>query len=285
MDVSTADGIKITSHEFHDTFVAQNKAVLLKGLLSDWPAMKLWTPAYFQKRWYNISVPIKHGNVSKGEGGICTMGSYVESLSNKTIAPAYMHDIPIFNIIPELKEDIGDFPTKLFPEWYRNDILRFVQFFFCGQNGYTPLHFDTLCTHNLFFQIYGEKEFHLIHKDHKSHLDMSGWRWSKLDLNDPNIRSELYKKGIHVSTTRVIPGDILFIPSQTFHQVNAINSSISFNIDWHTRNSLGRGLASIFNGAPLKNFYYNFLLALGLFFGAPSKYIFPKYKSYLNYIS
>jgi hypothetical protein len=54
-------------------------------------------------------------------------------------------------------------------------------------------------------------------------------------------------------------GDILFMQPETLHHVETLEYSILFNIDWHSKKSVTKGLFSIFMGAPRKNIYYNFL--------------------------
>jgi hypothetical protein len=154
-----------------------------------------------------------------------------------------------------------------------------------GNHSLTPLHFDTLYTHNLFFQIVGRKKFLLIPGKQKKFCYIYNWRWSPVDPVSPDYAAyPLFEKAACMEVI-LEPGDVLYIPPGMLHQVHGLSFSISFNIDWHTGRSVTQGLFSFLRGAPGTNIYYNFLIALGLFFRIPSKYILPYYKSYLNYIS
>jgi hypothetical protein len=149
----------------------------------------------------------------------------------------------------------------------------------------TPLHFDTLCTHNLFFQVVGKKKFILIPSSFRDNCYVYNWRWAK--VNPQKIDDDTFPLFNDVEIIEVIvgPGDLLYIPPGMLHQVHGLSRSVSFNIDWHTKKSARHGVLSFFKGAPAKNAFYNSLIFSGLSLNIPSKYIFPFYKSYLNYVS
>ncbi|MCX7899776.1 MAG: cupin-like domain-containing protein, partial [Methylocystis sp.] len=77
----------------------------------------------------------------------------------------------------------------------------------------------------------------------------------------------------------------LYMPPGTLHHVRSLEASLSFNVDWHTKRSALHGIAAALRGMPLKNVYYNALVAFGLYTGTPVRRVFPYYKSYLSYVS
>jgi hypothetical protein len=238
-------------------------------------------------------VPVKKGDVSKGSTVTMRLADYAQHLINDSEhgrrkelhERLYLHDIPIFHLRPELKAFVEPFPVQYLPGWYHSRWWQFAQFFMSGEGSVTPLHFDTLCTHNLFVQVYGEKKFILISPDQKGKCALHSWRWSGVDPSLPDTRQRNGSLPIETAEVVVGPGDMLYIPSETLHQVHTLTPSISFNIDWHTPASAMTGLGSVFRGAPLKNGYYNFLVSLGLICKVPPQIILRFYKSYLNYIS
>ena len=195
------------------------------------------------------------------------------------------NDVPLFYYIPELIEEVNPFPKELIPDWYSQNWANYVQFFIGPKDSVTPLHFDTLGTHNLFFQVGGEKEFTLIPPEQKKFCYMNSWRWSKLDPSKPDLGKFPLSKKITSTSVKVEGGDVLYIPPYTLHHVRSLSDSISFNIDWHTSASAKKGVLSIFKGAPFKNGYYNLMLYVGLGLGIPEKYIYPRLKSYMSYVS
>jgi len=284
----------ISREEFYHSFVRKEQPVVIKGVACKWAATEKWDLRYFSEVGKDLDVNVKKGNVARGHRDTVKLDEYCRLLQQYWDAPGringsaplpYLHDIPIFHLLPALTKDIDSFPLKYLPEWYWNKWWNYIQFFMGGSNSLTPLHFDTLYTHNLFFQITGKKKFLLIPGRQGKFCYLYNWRWSPVDPDKPDYSAyPLFRKAACMQVV-LEPGDVLYIPPGMLHQVHGLSFSISFNIDWHTTTSVTKGLFSFLRGAPAANIYYNFLIALGLFFKIPSKYILPYYKSYLNYIS
>lgn len=285
----------ISGRDFHERFVKTNTPVLIRKMTQDWNALHAWHDAdYFQSIENGVKLATKVGDVSKGQREMVLLSDYVRQLQDyearlargeKVRRPAYLHDVPIFNLIPGLIKDIAPFPTELLPEWYHENSHNYIQFFMGATGSLTPLHFDTLCTHNLFFQVAGRKRFLLIPPDQKEKCYMEGWRWARFNPNKPDYEKFPLAEGVDIMEVELGPGEILFMPSGTLHQVHGLSYSVSFNIDWHTAKTARKGVMSVFRGAPRQNGYYNMLILAGLALKVPPRVIFPRYKSYLNYVS
>ena len=284
----------ISRKEFYEEFVNKNKPVLIKNQTRNWPARDLWSPDYFKNPEWNLNMATKSGDVSKGNRESVKLSSYIDNLmayeeakkaGENPTKPAYLHDVPLFNLLPDLIKDIEPFPVELFPKWYWENYQNYIQFFMGGSDSVTPLHFDTLRTHNMFFQMVGSKKFILIEAKQKDLCYVEGWRWSKLDASKPDYSKFPNANKLSIQEVIVEAGDILYMPPGMLHQVHGLSFSISFNIDWHTSKSAASGVLSKFKGAPWKNMYYNWLVFMGVTLRIPSKYLFPYYKSYLNYVS
>lgn len=284
---------KISRKDFYNEFVGPQQPVLIKGMTEGWDALN-WNGEYFRKQESGIQLNIKTGNVSEGLRKSMTLSEYIgllETFEEELAAgespdnPGYLHDVPFFNLYPEFLSDIEPFPVELFPKWYWNNWQNYIQFFMGRTGSLTPLHFDTLYTNNLFFQVVGTKRFLLIPANQKELCYISGWRWAKFNPDQPDFEKFPLAKSIKMMDVIVDAGDILYMPSGMLHQVHGMSQSISFNIDWHTTNTARKGIISGLEGAPKQNVYYNFILFLGLALGIPSKLLFPYYKSYLNYVS
>lgn len=283
----------ISRDTFYKEYVNKEKPVLIKSLTKNWSALD-WSGEYFKQNEGRVKLAVKTGDVSEGKRESMLLSNYIELLKNyeeelnqgnNPSNPGYLHDIPFFHIFPKFKKDIEPFPVHLFPKWYWHNWHNYIQFFMGATGSLTPLHFDTLGTNNLFFQVVGSKRFILVPASQKDLCYIEGWRWAKFDPSNPDYDKFPKAKNADIMEVIVGPGDILFIPSGTLHQVHGLSHSISFNIDWHTAKSATKGIMTLFEGAPKKNVYYNFLAFLGLSLKVPSKYIFPYYKSYLNYVS
>ena len=279
----------VVSEEVPNKVLANNQAVLLKDGIKHWPAISKWNVDYFEKICPDIEVVIKYFENKEVRFQKSSMAEYAvqfrayknSEIGSKSIP--YCHDIPIFLKSEALLNDIEQFPGELLPEFYREKWWYFVQFFASPAGAITPLHFDTLRTNNLFFQIKGTKRFTLIPWQQKKHCLRKGWRWFDYD---PTL-SENGNDNQHIEATsvEVSSGDILIMPAGMLHHVQSLDDCISFNIDYHNKVSVLKSFLYIFDNIPAENLRYNWLCLKGLFFGMSHDKFYPRYQSYLNYIS
>ena len=275
--------------EFHSDYVARGKPVLI-ARHERWKADLTWSPDYFAQIAPNLSVPVKEYRTSGIHQSLWTFTAYADFLrategemhSRDTVLP-YCHDIPIFTLVPEVLADVSPFPAEYLPAYYRPEWWRYVQFFMGPSHSLTPLHFDTLLTHNLFFQIYGTKRFTIYPRSDARYCSRRGWRWFDFDPEHPDY--ERLPQSRHATPHEVLvgPGDILYLPPGTLHHVRSLGTSISFNIDFHTRSSAVKSLLGPLRGMPRESLYYNALMTLGVF-GAPEPWVYRHYKPYLGYV-
>ncbi len=291
MNIHVVD--RISRPAFYAEHVKKGKPVLIKGMMKDWQALN-WSKAYFKEVGTTMKVPVKTGDISSGKKETFLLSEYISRIEayeqrlheNKNApAPGYLHDYPFFYVHNQFAADIEPFPKELFPAWYHKNFQNYIQFFVGATGSCTPLHFDTLCTHNLFFQVVGKKKFFLIPQTHKEACGMKSWRWATFNPLEPDYAAFPAAKDVSVYEVTVDAGDILYIPSGMLHQVHGLSFSVSFNIDWHTPRSVVKGMSGIFKGAPKQNLYYNWLIFLGVVCKVPPRNIFNYYKSYLNYVS
>jgi hypothetical protein len=285
---------QISEEEFIDKHLHAGKPVLISGFCVDWKACCRWSPDYFRTLAPTLRVPVKSYRDDGIDVAQWTLSDYADFLieteqtytevTSSDVLP-YCHDIPLFAMVDSLVDDCEPFPVQFLPTWYRNNWGKYAQFFLGPANSLTPLHFDTLLTHNLFFQIKGRKRFTLYSADQMAFCGRRGWRWFDVDPEKPDLnRFPEYKQARPVEVI-VEPGDILYIPPGTLHHVRGLETSVSFNIDFHTKSSALRALAASVRGMPSKCIYYNLLTALGVVCGVPDSIIFKFYQPYLSYVS
>lgn len=289
--VDRIDGI--TRQDFYGDYVAKGRPVVIRGMMSQWRALD-WGVDYFRQHTSSVPLAVKKGNVAEGRRERVTLAGYTEALEayeaglqggEPVEMPGYLHDVPLFRFFPDLVQDVRPFPLDLFPSWYRDNWPEYTQYFMGPTGSVTPLHFDTLLTNNLFFHLAGRKQFTLIPADQRKDCYTYGWRWARFDPTSPDYREFPQSTATTPVTVVLEPGEMLYMPPGTLHHVRNLSMTISFNIDWHTPGSALSGLASVLQGAPLKNGYYNALSFAGVGMGIPSRYVFPFYKSYLTYVS
>jgi hypothetical protein len=199
--------------------------------------------------------------------------------------PPYLHDSPILRSAPALKPVLGDFPKDYLPEWYRPDWWQFALFFIGTTNGTTPMHIDSCETNNLFFQVSGKKKWTIVPDSGRMEAFRINWHWSNVNVEVPTDEQRRLLESLDVREAEIGPGDILYMPPRTWHQVRVVEPGISFNIDWHTRSSATTSLRSVLRGSPVRNaLAYNLPLYLGLTFGIPARHLMPWLELHLAYV-
>lgn len=271
------------------------RPVLLRGGCAGWRACQRWSPEYFDRVAGSLTVPVKTLTKDDIKVSSWRLAEYVRFIMEESPGDAgrlsdagaipYCHDIPLLGLVESLAEDCQPFPTSFLSPSYRGHWWRYSQFFMGPAGTVTPLHFDSLLSHNLFFQIYGAKQFTILPPEQASYCGRRGWRWFDIDPEQPDYaRFPRYELATPAVIT-VNSGDMLYMPPGTLHHVRSLSPSISFNIDWHTERSVLHALAQSFKGMPRKVIYYNAITALAVVTKMPEAITFPLYRPYLSYVS
>ncbi|NQY64428.1 MAG: cupin-like domain-containing protein [Alteromonadaceae bacterium] len=278
--------------EFKKNFL-NKKTVVYRNQIESWPAVKKWTPAYFSRTCPDVPIVAKTFEDSEVIVRHMTMKGYVDLIdafqaehgeASEKIGP-YCHDVPIFTLAKQLENDIGKLPLEILPDWYAKNWSRYVQFFMSPKGSVTPLHFDTLLTNNIFFQIKGKKRFTIISNKDGKYCNRRNWRWFNVDPENSDFHQYPEYKKADVDTVQVNAGDMIYMPPGELHHVRSLDDCISFNIDFHTISSAVKSFNSIVKGMPKINIYYNYLSLKALLNIGKGEKIFERYRGYLNYVS
>jgi len=283
----------LTPAEFHAVY-AGRRPVVVRGGVAGMPAVSTWSAGHLGEVAPDVRVRVKVGTISDGHTDEVRLADYARQLAEweARIAesddpgepPGYLHDVPLLSMIPALRHDLEPFPVGFFPPFFRDRWWEFTQFFVGPSRALTPLHFDTLLTHNLFFQLHGTKRFVMVPDAERDKCYTYDWRWAAVDPDTPDLGQHPAFRDATVLTCDVHAGDLFYMPPGTLHKVTSLAPSISFNIDWHDRTSALRGITAIRHGMPLRNLRYNVLFALGVA-GVPRSLVLPGLRSYYSYIS
>lgn len=280
--------------EFRAEYVGR-RPVVIRGGIAGMPAVSTWSADHLGAIAPDQRVRLKVGTVSAGHTDIVRLADYTSQLTawearlaesdDPGEPPGYLHDVPLLSMIPALRRDLEHFPVEYFPPFFRDEWWSFTQFFVGPSRALTPLHFDTLLTHNLFFQVHGSKRFVMVADAERDKCYTYNWRWAAVDPDAPDLERHPRFRDATVLTCDVQAGDIFYMPPGTLHKVTSLSQSISFNIDWHDRASALRGIAAVRHGMPPRNLRYNLLFALGVVAGLPRGLVLPGLHSYYSYIS
>ncbi|WP_245316744.1 cupin-like domain-containing protein [Bradyrhizobium manausense] len=283
----------ISERDFAENYVDPTRPVLLGGGCSDWAACKRWSPDYFDQVAGYLAVKVKTLESGRIEVSTWRLADYARFLIEQAPGAGppsgaelpYCHDIPLLGMVQSLAEDCQPFPAAFLSPSYRQHWWRYSQFFMGPVGTVTPLHFDSLLSHNLFFQIYGAKRFTIIPPSQVVFCARRGWRWFDVDPEQPDYVSFPQYRQVTPVVVNVSAGDVLYMPPGTLHHVRSLSTSISFNIDWHTERSVLDALAQSSNGMPTEVVHYNAVAALAVIAKIPEAITFPLYQPYLSYVN
>lgn len=290
MKVKLLNDLK-SGNELFQCYVKNNIPVLVKGYAKNWAAFKKWEVRYFKNKYGGDIITTKNfrdkDNIQLER---LSLAEYIESIerfeiNNQETRPNYWHDVPIFQAYSDLVDDVLGFDITLLPKFYQREWYKYVQFFMSPDGSVTSLHFDTLRTHNLFFQLKGTKKWIILPPKDMKYCNVRDWRWFDVDPEYPDMDMYPQYQNASAETVIVEPGDLFYIPPGTLHKVSSVGTCISFNVDFHTIASVLDSFRYIHRGMPRKVAYYNSIILMALVGRIPSKVIFPFYKSYLNYVS
>ncbi|BBU62180.1 hypothetical protein MSC49_21150 [Methylosinus sp. C49] len=284
----------LSPKDFMNSYVRPGRPVVVRGALNACPAATDWTLDYLRrtagediaslKRWTGGGIRVERMPLSDY---LDATERYEEAkrAGRAQEPPAYLHDVPLTSLFRRADRDLAPFPCDFFPAWYGPRWTAFAQMFLGPSSSITPLHFDCLLTHNLFFQIWGRKRFTLLPHRELKRCYPYNWRWCKVDVEKPDHGLYPLYRDAARAVVVVGPGDLLYMPPGTLHHVRSLDCALSFNVDWHTKRSAVSGVLALARGMPIKNVYYNALLAFGMWANVPVPRVLPYYKAYLNYVS
>ncbi len=223
---------RISKQEFLERYYATNTPVILTGMMQDWPAMSSWCPQYFKDNYGSVEVEIQTERNADPEYEInanhhkkkVSLSEYVDMVVNGGETNDYYLVANNANLErEELKSLLKD---MVFPEFLDyNDIQQRVFFWFGPAGTVTPLHHDPL---NLMMaHVVGRKRWRLISPNYTPLLYNHIGVFSKVDLEKPDYEKYPLFKQARMMETVLEPGEIIFIPVGWWHQVKALDVSLS----------------------------------------------------------
>lgn len=230
----------VSAHEFFESYYASQRPVILTDVADKWPALELWArPEYFAERFGDTELSVCMGREGDPhcdrhfEKYLRTMtmrayAAWVASvgetndgylISNNRLLENEAFDALLADIIP--------------PEAYV-DPLRFrtfMSFWFGPKGTFTPLHHDG--NNILFCQVAGRKEFFLV----------SPWETELIHRAEGYYAHKTVPFGMvgegprppddafSWPAERIVlhPGEALFLPVGWWHQVRALDLSVSIS--------------------------------------------------------
>jgi hypothetical protein len=217
-----------SADELFEKYLCTSTPVLLTGLMTDWPALARWSPAYFKERLGDAPIVVTSGRASDPDYDrnyaqhleTTTLGRFADRVaaageSNDFYMVSNNRNLEASSLRPLLDDVV--IPTDyLDPDPER--LPGCVSLWFGPAGTSTPLHHDT--TSVLFCQIVGRKRFRMIAPQETSLLAGARDYYASIDDARP---------GASIKEVIVSPGEALLLPVGWWHEVVALDASISLS--------------------------------------------------------
>jgi hypothetical protein len=230
----------LTQEEFLERYVIPRRPVVLENAISDWPAMRKWTPEFWSQQYGGREVEID------GTRRLLKEVIQLALQAGGKTPPPYYRNIRLGHEYPELTGDILPYPRVCQPNWFHSAIFRPLRGSLMGYGQYELfiggagrsfpyLHFDVPGAHTFIHQLHGRKLLVLFPPDNTPYLypkegkDFNVSRIPNVD-NVPPDEFPLFSKATRIDA-EVRPGDTLFMPFGWWHTARMLSFSISLGID------------------------------------------------------
>ncbi|VDK83118.1 unnamed protein product [Litomosoides sigmodontis] len=220
--------------------IENQKPVVIRGLVNQWPAFAKWNFSYFNESIGHRTVPIEIGSNyadSDWKQTLMTFHDFIEKFieCEDSDNPGYLAQHRLFDQIPELLDDIIIPDYCAFGEEGIDNVDMNV---WIGPAGtVSPLHFDP--KNNIFCQVVGRKFLRLVSAAETEAVyprkDGFLTNTSQLDMRYPDITKFPRFREAHVFECVLYAGECLFIPAGFWHYVLALDPSISVSCWFSTK--------------------------------------------------
>ncbi len=225
----------VSKEEFVERFVRGSRPLVLTGVAEDWPAMQRWSPQDLKQRFGHLDVEIQaeRGADPRYEENKLDhrrqlrLADFVDrvlagGITNDYYLTANNEALRRPEFAP-LLEDIGSLPDFC----NRAELAARSSFWFGPGGTVTPLHHDSLML--LHTQVVGRKRWRFISPMETPNLYNYARVYSPIDIDRPDLNR--YPRFSKVTVLEVVaePGDTVFLPLGWWHQVAALEVSLSFS--------------------------------------------------------
>ncbi|WP_067733421.1 DUF6065 family protein [Novosphingobium naphthalenivorans] len=244
----------VPPEEFLEHFYAPGWPVVLTGLIDGWPARHRWTPQYLRERVGAAMVECQAGRSGnarfeldkEAHAARLPFNTFIDAISAAEGNDLYL---TAFNsrangeALAPLEADIGRIDSLLdHPDGSSGGMI------WIGPSGtFTPLHHDL--TNNLLVQVAGRKQVILLPPSDTPKLHNDVHVFSAIsDVSDPALDRGRYPQIDALRKYEIVlePGEALFLPLGWWHQVRALDFSVSMtftNFRWPNEGYRGHPVA------------------------------------------
>jgi hypothetical protein len=226
---------RLSRDEFVERYVIGCRPVVITGLAKDWPALQRWSPQDLKQRFGHLEVEVqaeRQADPQYEQNKLqhrrrVRLGEFVDHVL--ACGPSNDHYLTANNELlrrPEfapLLADIGSLPDYC-------DVAaldRSCSFWFGPAGTVTPLHHDTLMLFHT--QVVGRKRWRFVSPLQTPKLYNYYDVYSPIDPDRPDLQRYPDFAEVTVLDVVVEPGETMFLPLGWWHQVSALELSMSFS--------------------------------------------------------
>ncbi|MEL6385916.1 MAG: cupin-like domain-containing protein [Pseudomonadota bacterium] len=228
----------LAPEDFRKLYYANQRPVIITGLVDDWPAMNRWGPDYFDARIGADTLV----EVQKGRSKLSSFEENKVRLAKKVELREVTNALRSDNQSNDLYMTAyngAENRAALDPIWtdfppipgYIDTSGEAGGFLWIGPAGtITPFHHDL--TNNLLIQVKGRKRVHMVPNWEESRMRTRKAWFSDWTLEDMKAAGD---KAPLIMETVIEPGDALFIPVGWWHHIESLDVSYSVlftNFTW-----------------------------------------------------
>ena len=222
---------KLDPETFLKEYYANQRPVVISGLVDDWPALSRWDPDYIEdKVGRDTMVEVQKGRESRKDFELAKVKLRSEvpfgEVADKLRSGEPSNDLYItannassnINAFRPLWNDFADIPG------YTKSVRGDEGFLWIGPSGtVTPFHHDL--TNNLLIQVKGRKRIVMVPNWEEPRMRtrqrmFSDWSLEDMKAAPANVRPQMFE-------LEWGPGDALFIPCGWWHHVVSLDVSCS----------------------------------------------------------
>jgi hypothetical protein len=228
--------VNLSAEEFLHAYYATGRPVILAGEMKDWPALNRWSPDYMKAKVGSAMVEYQGGRTANArfeldkdrhrrEGPFDTFIDTITApgAGNDAYLTAYNSERNREALEP-LAADMGFLDKFLTPNVTMPNGMMWI-----GPAGtFTSLHHDL--TNNFIAQLVGRKQIKLLPAGEVGRLYNREHVFSEIsDLDASNIDAARHPRlaGTRTYDLVIEPGEILFVPLAWWHQVRALDFSVT----------------------------------------------------------
>jgi Cupin-like domain len=225
----------LSRDEFVERYVRGCRPVVIQGLARDWPAMQRWSPQDLKQRFGHLEVEVQAERQADPQYEVnklqhqrrVRLCDFVDRVL--AMGPSNDHYLTANNELlrrPEfapLLADIGSLPDYC----DANQLPNSCSFWFGPAGTVTPLHHDTLMLFHT--QVVGRKRWRFVSPLETPRVYNYYDVYSPVDIDRPDLNRYPDFAQVKVLDVVVEPGETMFLPLGWWHQVTAMDLSMSFS--------------------------------------------------------